>query len=132
MKKIFVFPVLAILLFGCASSTPTPAAGTRPANTDPSAPIEAQAGETFNIVIDANPTTGYHWEILGQLDGNVVEFVSRDYIGDEPVMPGSGGVDVLTFNAVSAGETQITLGSFPPDPNVTEPGQSVTFDITVK
>lgn len=132
MKKISILLFLSILLASCASPTPTPnpAGGTRPALTNPAQPIEVQAGETFTIVVDSNPSTGYHWEIVGELSG--VEFVSRDYTADEPVMPGSGGVDVWTFKAASAGQTQITLGSYPPDPNATEPAQSVTFNIVVK
>ena len=134
MKKIIVFLLLALLLISCASpsSTPNPAAGTRPAITDPFTPIEVQAGDTFNIVIDANPSTGYHWEFVGELDGSVVEFVSRDYTADEPVLTGSGGVDVWTFKAVSAGQTQITLGSYPPGVDDGEPEQNVTFNIIVK
>lgn len=136
MKKIIVFFLLILLLIGCASqsSTPNSAAGTRPAITDPLTPIEVQAGDTFNIVIDANPSTGYHWELVGELDGNVVEFTSRDYTADEPVLAGSGGVDVWTFKAVSAGETTIMLGSYPPGMDVIdgEPEQDVTFKVLVK
>lgn len=132
MKKLFVLLFLSILLFGCASpvATPTtdPAGSTRPAITDPFQPMEVLAGETFNIVIDSNPSTGYHWEIVGELNG--IEFVSTEYTADEPVAPGSGGVDVWTFKAVSSGETQITLGSYPP--GATEPDQTVTFHIVVK
>ena len=138
-KKILVTAVCLVLfvsLVACstpapeATPTPNPAAGgTRPALTDPAQPIEVQAGETFHIVVDSNPSTGYHWELVGELSG--VELVSRDYTADEPVAPGSGGVDIWTFNAVSAGSVQITLGSFPPDANVTEPEQTVTFDIVV-
>lgn len=132
MKKIFTFMLFTILLVGCASpsSTPTinPAENTRPALTDPFQPMEVQAGEMFNIVIDANPSTGYHWEIVSELSG--VEFVSTEYTADEPVAPGSGGVNVWTFKAVSAGETQITFGSYPP--GASEPDQTVTFHIVVK
>jgi inhibitor of cysteine peptidase len=100
--------------------------------TDPDQTIEVQAGETFDIVIDTNPTTGYHWEFIGEVDGNIVEFVSRDYTADEPVSPGSGGVDVWTFKAVSTGQAQITLGSYPPGVNGGEPEQTVAFNIIVK
>lgn len=131
------FFLLVLGLLACTAA-PTqapavdPAGQTRPALTDPAQPIEVQAGETFHIVVDSNPSTGYHWDFVGELDGNIIEFVSQEYTADEPVAPGSGGVDVLTFKAVSAGETQITLGSYPPDPDVTEPDQTVTFDIVVK
>lgn len=136
MKKYFLL-VLAALLAACAAPTAAPTAnpaagGTRPALTDPATPIEVQAGETFHIVVDSNPSTGYRWELVGELDGNIVEFVSSGYTADEPVMPGSGGVDVWAFKAVAAGETQITLGNYPPDTNVTEPENTVTFNIVVK
>jgi inhibitor of cysteine peptidase len=141
MKKIFAFLLFTTLLTGCGAPTPiptsepssNPAAGnTRPDITDPATPIEVQAGEMFHLVVDSNPSTGYHWDLVSELDGNIVEFVSSDYTADEPVMPGSGGVDVWAFKAVAAGQTQITLGSFPPDTSVTEPEETVTFDIIVK
>jgi predicted secreted protein len=138
LLKTVICLVLFVSLYACSTfspaqetiPTPNPAAGgTRPALTDPAQPIEVQAGETFHIVIDSNPSTGYHWEIVGELSG--VEFVSRDYTTDEPVAPGSG-VDVWTFNAVSAGQTQITFGSYPPGVDSGETEQTVTFDITVE
>jgi predicted secreted protein len=141
MKKIFAFLLFTALLAGCGAPTPiatsdpssNPAAGnTRPAITDPATPMEVQAGEMFHIVVDSNPSTGYHWELLSELDGNIVEFVSSDYTADEPVAPGSGGVDVWAFKAIAAGETQITLGSYPPDTSVTEPESTLTFNIVVK
>ena len=124
MKKLVMLFVLATLLVGCTASADTGAP------TDPNVPIEVNAGETFTIVIESNPTTGYHWETVGDLNG--VEFVSSDYKADEPVLTGSGGVDIWTFKAVSAGETQIMLGSYPPGVTDGDPEQSVTFRIIVK
>jgi predicted secreted protein len=137
MKKYSILLFLAVLLAGCATPTAAPttnpaAGGTRPALSDPAMPIEVQAGEVFHIVVASNPSTGYHWDFIGELDGNVVELISGEYTADEPVMPGSGGVDVWTFKAVAAGQTQITLGSYPPDSSVTEPQETITFDIIVR
>lgn len=129
MKRILIFILLTILLMSCTTPTSTPSAQTRLALTDPFQPMEVLTGETFNIVIDSNPSTGYHWEIVSELNG--VEFISTEYTADEPVAPGSGGVDVWTFKAISAGEVKITFGYFPPDVNVTEPQQTVTFHIVV-
>ena len=123
-----------IFLAACAAPTPTPvvdpAGSTMPAITDPSQPIMVNAGEPFMIVVESNPSTGYHWELVGDLTG--VEFVSREYTPSEPVLTGSGGVDVWAFKAVSTGETQITLGSYPPGVDGGEPEQSVTFSVEVK
>ena len=100
--------------------------------SDPATPIEVTAGSEFQIVVESNPSTGYHWEVVGELDSDLVEFVSRDYAGAEPAMPGSGGLEVWTFKAVSAGEGQITLGYHPPSNEPTDPQQIVAFTVTVK
>ena len=145
MKKILVFVIaFTFFILGCdmlatpdASPTsvvnPTPELSPVPIETsDPSQSIEATAGSDFTIVLDSNPTTGYHWELIGEPDANVVQFISKDYKPDEPVLVGSGGVDVLTFQALAAGTVQITLGYYPPSNDPVEPQQSVTFDVIVK
>ena len=131
----YLLLVSVIFLAACAAPTPAPvtedpASSTMPALTDPSQPILVNAGETFFIVVESNPSTGYHWEIVGDLNG--VELVSREYTAAEPVIPGSDGVEVWIFKAVSSAETQVTLGSFPPDANVTEPEQTKAFTVTIK
>ncbi|MBL8063786.1 MAG: protease inhibitor I42 family protein [Anaerolineales bacterium] len=123
MKKIFTsFLVLAILLSACGELQ----------ISDPTQPVEVAAGKEFTIVLEANPTTGYHWEFVEEPDAAIVEFVSRDYNADAPVTTGSGGVDVWTFRAVAPGEIHITLGYYPPSFDPVEPQQTVTFTVTVK
>ncbi len=136
MKKILIFLLLAIFVTACsfagAAETPSPAAPPQLIVSDPSKTLEAAAGNEFKIIIDSNPTTGYHWALVGELDADVIEFVSQEYAADEPVMPGSGGADIWTFKALSAGETQITLGYYPPSNDPVEPQQTLTFTVTVK
>ena len=133
MKKISIISLLAILLASCASPTPTPnpAGNTRPALTDPAQPIEVQAGEMIHIVVDSNPSTGYHWEIIGPLDDAHLEFVSREYVGSEPALPGSGGVEVWTFKAVAPGESILVLGNYPPSESESYE-EEVRFSIVVE
>jgi inhibitor of cysteine peptidase len=140
MKRMSVLLFLTLLLASCAgtSFTPTPTLpptseppSTLPEPTDPTQLITATAGETFDIILPSNPSTGYHWEILGELDENIVQPVAQDYIAEEPVKPGSGGVDVWTFRAVNAGSTTIELGAFPPDEEP-DPFETVIFSIQVE
>lgn len=134
MKRILTFFTIAMLLSACslAGATEEPTVVPQLNISDPAKILEASAGNEFKIIIDSNPTTGYHWEIIGDVDADVVEFVSRDFRGDEPVAVGSGGVDVWVFKAVAAGETHITLGYYPPSNDPVEPQQTVTFTVTVK
>jgi inhibitor of cysteine peptidase len=140
MKRIFLFWIATILLTGCAASsfTPTPTLpptaetpSTLPEPTDHTQLITVTAGETFELVVPSNPSTGYHWNIVPELDANIAEFVGQDYIAEEPVAPGSGGMDVWTFRAVNPGDTTIVLGYYPPD-NDSDPDETVTFSIHVE
>jgi inhibitor of cysteine peptidase len=134
MKKILAFLISASLLFACSLTPATQVPTTAPQLqiSDPAKNLEATAGNEFKIIIDSNPTTGYHWEIIGELDEAVLEFISQEYRADEPMLTGSGGVDVFTFKALKAGETLITLGYYPPSNDPVEPDQIVTFNVTVK
>ncbi len=130
MKRIlFATIIFASLISGCASRGSEPSLQI----TDPQQPIEIAAGKEFTIVIKSNPTTGYQWEIVGDLEAGMVEWVQQEYLStSQPGMAGGGGVDVWTFKAVGAGETKITLGHYPPSNDPVEPEQTVTFAVIVK
>ena len=105
MKRISFLWFATILLTGCATSSPTatqtttlpPVAetpSTLPEPTDPTQLITVKTGETFVLVVPSNSSTGYRWDIIPELEANIVEFLEQDYIAEQPVSPGSGGVDV--------------------------------------
>ena len=130
MKK-FLLPaaVLLLVLSACGGkATLTPEFVI----SEPGKSLEVTAGNEFKIVIESNPSTGYHWDLIGDLDANLLQFISNEYRASEPVMPGSGGKEVWTFKALAAGETTITLGYYPPSNDPVEPAQTVTFTVVVK
>src|SRR5512138_3708426 len=106
MKKILTLLLGAILLTACSTKSLAP--------TDPEKTIEARAGEEFQVILEANPTTGYHWEIVkDSTDENLVQFVSNRYQStSDPGLVGGGGIDTWTFKAVSPGAARITLGYY--------------------
>jgi len=118
MKKFCFLLLVTILLLGCAAfpvaTTPTPSLiptvmtpGTLPEPTDPTQLLTAKAGQNFDIVLPANASTGYRWQIIGTTDASLVQSVGQEYLSAQPVMPGSGGVEVWTFSALAPGETEI-------------------------
>jgi len=140
MKRIYLLFIATILLSGCSTSTSTPTLSLPPTEQTPNQLPEptdhtqlkiVRAGETFDLVVPANSSTGYHWKLIPEQDTNVVEFVAEDYLAEEPVMPGSGGMDVWTFRTLDPGETKIVLGYYPPS-NDTEPDETVTFLVRVE
>lgn len=127
MKPILLPLLVSVfLLAACA-----PTADKIPAVSDPSQPITVKAGETFSVVLESNPTTGYHWDVFGELSG--AQFIGVEYLStSKPGLVGGGGVDVWTFKAVSVGQSQITLGYYPPSNDPVEPQQTVTFTVSIK
>ena len=142
MKRLSFAVVVTLLLTSCSalSSTPVPTATlpptaetptTLPEPTDPTQLISVKTGETFELVLPSNSSTGYRWNIVPELDESIVQFVQQGYIAEQPVMPGSGGMDIWTFRALSAGDTTVVLGYYPPG-NDTDPDEVVTFSIHVE
>ena len=140
MKRLYVLLIVTFLLTGCTASTATPTPPlpptgeiqtTLPEPTDHTQLITVPAGETFDLVLPSNPSTGYHWDILPELDTNLVEFVQQNYFAEQPVAPGSGGMDVWTFRAVNPGSTTVALGYYPPADN-DDPEEVVTFSVQVE
>jgi inhibitor of cysteine peptidase len=134
MKKLLLCSIYLTLLFlsaACAGQVSTPVVSTY-AETNPAAPLEATAGSEFYIAVPSNPSTGYHWEVMSELDPTVVKLQSNEYVSaSADSMPGSGGMDIWHLAAVGAGEAEFTVSSFPPsDPNTAE--QTLTFTIKVK
>lgn len=141
MKRIYLFVLVTLLLTSCAASSSTPTATIPPPPvetqnivlepTDHTQLITVKAGETFDLVVPSNPSTGHHWNIIPELDGNIVEFAEQNFFADQPGAVGSGGMEAWTFRAVSAGETTIVLGYYPPG-NETDPEETVTFSVRVE
>ena len=142
MRKMLLLLAVLILLLGCAtfSTTPTPTPPLLPTGetpnplpepTDPSQLIVVSPSEAFDIVLPSNSSTGYRWNLVRELDANLLQLVEQTYVAEQPVIPGSGGVDVWTFSAIATGETTIELGYYPPSGDA-QPQETVTFSIRVE
>ena len=67
--------------------------------------VTIKPGETFKVVLDENPTTGYNWTI------NVtpgLSIVSDTYIPPQGGLMGAGGQHEWQVKATGAGDQQLT------------------------
>ena len=142
MKKISFLLIVTILMLSCATFTPAitptptlvPIAVTPnplPEPTDPTQVITVKSNENFDVVLPANPSTGYHWQLVAVPDANFIQSVGQNYLSEQAAMPGSGGMDVWTFQALNPGETTVTLGYYPPG-NETQPDETVIFTVRIE
>ena len=80
---------------------------------EPTEPVEVSVGEKFEIALTTDPAEGYTWTLTDAGDTSVIELQESQ----PSAIPGSegdpgvegAGTDVFVFNAVGAGETEISL-----------------------
>jgi inhibitor of cysteine peptidase len=93
--------------------------------------INVQKGQILTIKLEANPTTGYTWEVV-ESDGAILRQVGETEYEAESDLIGAGGVQTLRFEAVEAGEMELRLVYHRPWETGVEPLETFTVQVTVK
>ena len=93
--------------------------------------IELSTGDTLELSLEGNPTTGYTWEVLsGQA---LLEQMSEvEFSAASQQLVGSSGQMLFKFEAVAAGETILEMAYLRPFERDVEPLQSYSINIFVK
>lgn len=112
---------LLVAAFGIVALGACGSAESGPLVTEDNAEFVVSIGDEFTIVLEANVTTGFSWQLETPLDESILVHVDDDYIAPGTDAVGSPGKQELTFRAVGNGSTRIDLWyirSFdsPPDP----------------
>jgi len=97
--------------------------------SDSGSEITVAVGDTFEVQLESNPTTGYGWVVAEQPEGVTVR--SSDYQAPDTSLVGAGGIEVFVFEATAAGSGTLRLDyvrSFD-DPLV--PADTVEYDLTI-
>ena len=92
--------------------------------------IELKRGQSFDISLESNPTTGFSWEIA-ELDEKIVAPSAEAEFTPQAERIGAGGVQVFHFRAVGAGQTSLTLVYRRSWEKGVAPQRSYTLDILV-
>jgi inhibitor of cysteine peptidase len=71
--------------------------------------VQLDKGQTLAVTLEGNPTTGYSWEVAEPLDEQVLRQVGEAEFKAESEALGAGGVQILRFEAVNAGQTTLNL-----------------------
>ncbi len=92
---------LILLLSGCCTSNPI-----QLYQIDSGRAIKMKPGDTLEIVLNANPTTGYQWKAL-PWDTEVIEQIDKPVYKSRSDAIGSGGELTFYFKALSTGQTPL-------------------------
>ena len=95
-------------------------------------PIEVEVGQEFAITLRSDIPTGYQWQLVGISDANIVRRVGSEYKGPDTELVGAGGEEVWTFQAISQGETVVSLEYVRPWEKDVPPAEARTFTVLVR
>ncbi|MBC8177332.1 MAG: protease inhibitor I42 family protein [Desulfobacteraceae bacterium] len=92
---------LIILLSGCSAGNPI-----QLYQIDSGRTIKMESNGKLEIVLDANPTTGYQWKAL-PWDTGIIEQIDKPVYKSKSEAIGSGGELTFYFKALSKGQTSL-------------------------
>jgi inhibitor of cysteine peptidase len=130
LKILLLIMLLSVLnlTVGCSQ----PGGQKVPEFSHPDASIQRQVGERFILTLESNPSTGYSWKFAPPVDGKILRLVNSEYRSPDPQIPGKGGREYWTFQAIGKGHASITLVYLRPWEKNTPPVKKAVFRVTVE
>jgi len=133
MKKYWITALLTVLAIFAIGGTLAFAADTNAIlalnAADSGKQITINAGDSFTVTLDSNPSTGFSWSISGITAEDVIDDVSNEFTGADTGVMGAGGQEVWTFKAVDKGTSTIEMQYSRSWEQGVEP--AATFNVTV-
>jgi len=93
--------------------------------------IKLNKGQMLVITLEANPTTGYTWEVA-ELIANDLRQVGEIEYNPESNKLGSGGVQTLRLDAVNVGQTSLKLVYHRPWEKDVEPLKTFSLQVVIR
>jgi inhibitor of cysteine peptidase len=90
--------------------------------------VTVDVGQEFDVTLEGNPTTGYTWAVAEPTDEQIVRQTGEIEFVPESKALGAGGVQIIRFEVVGAGQTTLKLIYHRPWESI-EPLQ--TFSVTL-
>jgi predicted secreted protein len=107
-----IVALAAMASAGCGSSASASGGPLKLGEADNGKTYTVKAGDTIEVVIPGNPTTGYAWtSALGEKDAALIQPVGEPAYASEAKdgVVGGGGFYTFTFKATAAGEALLKL-----------------------
>jgi len=71
--------------------------------------IELKKEQSLLITLEANPTTGYQWDLVEPPEEHILQQVGAILFKPDTNLPGASGVQTIRFEAVGPGKTALKL-----------------------
>ena len=94
--------------------------------------IETTTGESFEIELEANWSTGYHWSWINKGEINIADTTGLVFVPDNPSLGGSSGIEKWSFMAVEPGDQTLIFRYISPGNLKTDPGATREIRVVVE
>jgi inhibitor of cysteine peptidase len=121
-----VLLALALLAAGCRASNVVQAGPD-----DNGRQIEMKVGQELVITLEANPTTGYSWDV-DALSEDVIRAAGEPEFESASTLVGAGGTQTMRFEAVEAGQSTLTLAYRRPWEKDVRPIETYSIEVIVR
>ena len=130
MKRVIVTAVACVLLAGVVTGCDS---AVRLKDDDNGTSVTLAVGETLELVLTSNPTTGYSWS-AAEVPACLEQEGEPEYDSDAPPgMMGAGGEDTWRFTAAEPGEGTLRLEYTRPWESAEEaPVETYEVDVVVE
>jgi inhibitor of cysteine peptidase len=93
--------------------------------------ITLNKGQTLTIKLEANPTTGYTWEMV-ETEGAILRQVGDPEFEADSDLLGAAGTQTLSFEATEAGHMELRLVYHRPWETDVDPLETFSVQVLVK
>ncbi|MCL7455326.1 MAG: protease inhibitor I42 family protein [Anaerolineae bacterium] len=132
---VVVLLVVAALVSGCGGSAKAGLEGGEVvlAREDMGAQVALHEGQTLVVTLEANPSTGYSWELI-DLEEQVLALAGEPEFQQaaQANVVGASELQILRLEAKGAGTTTLTLVYHRPWETDVEPLETLTVEVEVR
>jgi len=129
---VMIVALVAITSAGCGSHANAASGPLKLGEADNGKAYTVQVGDTIEVIIPGNPTTGFSWTpALADKDAALVQLIGEPAYAADSAAVGGGGTFTLTFKAVAQGEALLRLVYARPWENVA-PEKTFSATVTVE
>lgn len=92
---------------------------------------EMSVGDKLTVTLESNPTTGYRWDVDGDLPPQLALVGEPEFTPESSAM-GAGGTEVWTFQAADAGSAKLGLKYWRSFEETVPPVKKWSVDVNVR
>lgn len=96
---------LTLLLMACGTQTTEPKT-VKVTEDDDNSSLDLRVTDVLEVTLESNPTTGYQWEMIGDVSYYLRQLGKVEYEPRGNSM-GSGGSNILRFEAIRTGKMKL-------------------------